>query len=174
MSAPLTASLIAAVARNGVIGAGDGLPWHLPDDLKRFRAITWDKPVIMGRRTFDGIGKVLPGRRWIVLTRDPAWSAPKVWKAPNLEQALADAATPLLREEASEVLVAGGAQVYRAAWPRCDRLYLTRIEADIPGDVSFPIALDPMPEGWRLISDEPGSAAAPLPHRFQVYERSGS
>jgi dihydrofolate reductase len=153
------------MAENRVIGRANALPWHLPADLKRFKTLTMGHSVILGRRTFDAIGKVLPGRRWIVLTRDPAWQRPEVEVAHDLERALeALAGEP-------EVFVAGGAQVYAQALPLADRIYLTTVHADIDGDARFP-ALDA--SRWRLVDDERHEADErhPFAYSFQRYERA--
>ncbi len=128
----MTLSLIVAMSEGGVIGHHGAVPWHLPDDLKRFKQLTMGHPVIMGRRTFASIRRPLPGRRCIVLSRDPAYRPEGVESAPDLATALARVG------EAPEVFVIGGAEAYRDALPRADRLYLTLVHASIPGDVHFP------------------------------------
>jgi len=127
-------SLIAAVARNGTIGRAGGLPWRLPDDLRRFRRLTTGHHVIMGRRTHASIGRALPDRTNVVVSRNPAYRADGCVVVPSLEAAL-DAARAAGEEEA---FVIGGAEVYAAALPRADRVYLTEVEADVDGDVAFP------------------------------------
>lgn len=156
--------MIAAVARNGVIGRENALPWHLPADLRRFQALTMGHSVILGRKTFQAIGRVLPGRRWIVLTRDAGWRYPGVEVAHDLGQVLRD----LAGEE--EVFVAGGAEVYAQALPLADRIYLTLVEAEVAGDARFP-AWDPAE--WKLEADEshPADGRHPYPFRFLRYER---
>lgn len=129
---PPRISLLVAATENGVIGRDNGMPWHLPDDLRHFKALTLGKPVLMGRRTFDSIGKPLPGRTNLVLTRDTGWAVPGASAVPDLETAL-QAAAP-----AAELVVAGGAQVYGLALPRASRIYLTRIHAVIEGDTRLP------------------------------------
>jgi dihydrofolate reductase len=140
-SAPPIITLIAAVARNGTIGAGGGLPWHLPADLKRFKALTMGHPMIMGRRTYDSIGRALPGRRTIVVTRDPGWSAPGVTVAHSVDEAIdlalgSDDAAP--GSSGRPVLVVGGGDIYRQTIGRADRLELTHVDADVAGDTRFP------------------------------------
>jgi dihydrofolate reductase len=144
-------SLVAAMARNRVIGAGNRLPWRLPEDLKRFKRITMRAPVIMGRKTHESIGKPLPGRRNIVVTRQPGarWDGCEV--AGSLDAALA------LAGDAPEVFVIGGGELYRLALPRADRLYLTLIDADYAGDAFFP-EIDP--REWRETAREPGAGFA--------------
>ena len=125
-------TLVVAVADNDVIGRDNAMPWHLPADLAHFKMLTWGKPIVMGRRTFDAIGKPLPGRRNIVVTRDAAWRRDGVEVAHSLADALA------LVGDVAEVMVIGGAQIYEAALPQATRVYLTRVHADIPGDTHFP------------------------------------
>jgi len=133
-------SIIVAVAQNGVIGTGNRLPWHLPDDLKRFKALSMAKPIVMGRRTFDSIGKPLPGRTNIVVSRQPGLAIAGTIVTPSLEAALAAAgAVP-------EVVVIGGAEIFRQVLPRTDVVHLTRVHARVAGDVMFP-ELDP--GQWR-------------------------
>ena len=125
-------SLIAAVARNGVIGKDGRGPWHLPDELERFKATTMGHPLVMGRRTFESIGRTLPGRRTIVVTRDPRWHHPGVESAHSFAEALS------LAGPADEVFVAGGAEVYAEALPFAHRLVLTEVDAEPEGDTWFP------------------------------------
>ena len=136
MTLPL--HLVAAIADNGVIGEGNRLIWRLKSDLKRFRAITWGKPMIMGRKTFESIGKPLPGRETIVLTRDPAFAVEGVTAASNLEDALARGREIGRRIGATAVVVAGGADVYAQFLPLCDELRLTLVHANPKGDAHFP------------------------------------
>lgn len=158
----MTVSLIAAVARNGVIGRAGALPWRLPEDLKRFKRLTLGHPVVMGRKTFASIGKPLPGRDSIVLSRDPAFRPAGARVARSLEEALALAGS-------GEVFVIGGEAVYREALPRADRLYLTLLDRDFEGDARFPDYDD---AAFRELSRE--SFAEPLPHAFVVLERVGA
>jgi dihydrofolate reductase len=133
-------SIIVAVAQNGVIGAGNRLPWHLPDDLKRFKALSMAKPIVMGRRTFDSIGKPLPGRTNIVVSRQPGLAIEGTIVTPSLDAALVAAgAVP-------EVVVIGGAEIFRQVLPRTEVIHLTRVHARVAGDVVFP-ELDP--GKWR-------------------------
>lgn len=131
-------ALVAAVARNGVIGAGGGLVWRISDDLKRFKKVTMGKPIVMGRKTFRSIGKALPGRGNIVVTRTREFSAPGVFVAPDLDKALTLAAECAARSGAAEVCVIGGGEVYAQTIDRADRIYLTRVDAVVEGDVYFP------------------------------------
>jgi dihydrofolate reductase len=128
-------TLVAAVARGGVIGRDGGIPWRLPDDLAHFKALTTGHAVVMGRRTWDSLPeryRPLPGRRNVVLTRDSEWSAPGAERAGSLEDALR------LLEGAERVFVVGGAEVYAAALPLADELELTEIDLDVDGDTAFP------------------------------------
>lgn len=125
-------SLVVAMARNGVIGRDNALPWRLPEDLKHFKAVTLGRPVLMGRKTFDSIGKPLPGRTNLVLTRDGGWRADGVVVVHSVREALERA------HDAPELAGIGGADVFRMLLPLASRIYLTRIEAEIPGDTVFP------------------------------------
>jgi dihydrofolate reductase len=171
-------ALVVAVAQNGTIGRGGSLPWHLPDDLKRFKAITMGKPIVMGRRTFESIGRALPGRRNIVVTRSPGFRAEGVTVAHSLGEALAAAGSDPVAGEAGEgavdeIMVIGGAELYREALPLAQRIYLTRVHADVEGDVRFP-ALDP--GEWRATSSERREPDARHAHAltYEVLERSAS
>ena len=127
-------SIIAAVGRNGAIGANGGMPWRLSSDLKNFRAQTLGKPLIMGRKTFDSIGRPLPGRDVIVVTRDADWTQTGVRIARNFDLALALAHAT----RAKEAMIGGGGEIYRLAWDRTDKLYLTEVNLAPPSDVRFP------------------------------------
>jgi dihydrofolate reductase len=130
--APPEIALVVALADNGVIGRGGELPWHLPDDLKHFRAVTWGKPLLMGRRTYESIGRALPGRRNLVLTSRAAAAPAGVEYVRDLRSALECTAG------AAELCVIGGARLYALALPQARRLYLTRVHAQVEGDVRFP------------------------------------
>ena len=144
--------LIVAAAENGVIGHNGKMPWHLPSELKYFRARTIGKPVIMGRKTFQSIGKPLPGRDNIVVTRDTTFAAPGIAVAHTLEAALEQARVAAARSGAIEIMVIGGADIYIQALPITARVYLTRIAAKPSGDTLFP-ALSTAE--WQLISETP-------------------
>jgi dihydrofolate reductase len=165
-------SLIAAVAENGVIGRDNVMPWHLPDDFKRFKSLTMGKPMLMGRRTFESIGKPLPGRTSLVLTRSRDWSAPGAVVVHSLDEALERAGGVPVAEagEVRELVVVGGAEIYRLALPRARRIYLTRVLASVDGDTVFP-RLDE--HAWRETHRElhPADARHVYPMAFCVLER---
>ncbi|HXF54822.1 MAG TPA: dihydrofolate reductase [Hyphomicrobiaceae bacterium] len=144
-------ALVVAVAENGVIGTGGKLPWRMSSDLKRFRALTMGKPVIMGRRTFASLAKPLDGRENIVVTRNPAFACQGVTPVPSLSAALALARETAAASGAEEIMVIGGAQIYRDVLPFADRIYLTRVHGSPPGDTYFP-EIDPT--RWREVSCE--------------------
>jgi len=157
-------SLILAMAENRVIGRGNDLPWHLPDDLRRFKALTTGHAIVMGRKTFESIGRALPRRRSIVISRDPEYAAEGVEVAHSLDEAIELAAGD------DEVFVIGGAAVFAAAVTAADRVYLTRVHAEIAGDVFCP----PLDDGsWKLVSEERHEAddRHAWPFTFQVWER---
>ena len=158
-------SLIAAVAANGVIGAGGALPWHLPDDFRWFKANTVGKPIVMGRKTWDSLAGALPGRQNIVLTRQSGYVAPGATVVGSRTAAEAAAG------DAAELMVIGGGEIFQLFLPRTSHIYLTRVAAEIDGDARFPVidAAD-----WRLVSSEFHPADARHAHAFQieVYERA--
>ena len=133
-------AIIVAAAENGAIGSDNRLPWHLPDDLKRFKALSLGKPVVMGRRTFDSIGRPLPGRTNIVVSRQAGLAIEGVRVVQSLDAALAAAGS------VPEIVVIGGAEIFRQVLPRTDTIHLTRVHAPVAGDVFFP-ELDPAQ--WR-------------------------
>ncbi len=151
--------LIVARARNGVIGNAGALPWHLPEDLKRFKRMTVGKPVIMGRKTFESIGKPLPGRHNIVLTHDKGWIAKGITVAPNLAEAIAAAGLDP-RARADEIMVIGGAQIYAQSLPSATRIELTEVDTAPVGDTLLP-AFDPA--RWREVAREAHGAEGSLP-----------
>jgi dihydrofolate reductase len=134
--------LVAAIAENGVIGRDGSLPWRLKSDMMHFRALTMGKPVIMGRKTYLSIGKPLTGRTTIVVSRDPAFSAPGIVVAPNLDAAFDVARGDALRRGADAIMVAGGADIYAQAMRRATRLAITHVHTRADGDVRFP-PIDP-------------------------------
>lgn len=157
-------SLIVARARNGVIGRDNALPWRLPEDLAHFKRTTMGHPIIMGRKTWDSIGRPLPGRRNIVVTRDAAWTAEGAERVASIREAVASCAG------VSAAFVIGGAQIYRAALPLADALDVTEIDRDIDGDTLFP-PIDS--REWIETSRERhvGSGADALPFAFVHYAR---
>ena len=162
---------IVAAAENGVIGRNNALPWHLSQDLKYFKRVTMGKPIVMGRKTFESIGKPLPGRTNIVITRNPLYQAEGVKVASSLDEALLLASDIALIDGVEELLVIGGAEIYRESIPRADRLYLTEVHASVEGDALLP-DIDWM--RWREVSRERHRAEAPNPYdySFVVYERT--
>lgn len=158
-------SLIAAMAEDRVIGLNNQMPWHMPADLAHFKQITLGKPVVMGRKTFDSIGRLLPGRRNIVISRQPK---PAEFGADWVQSV--DAALDLLQAE-SEVMIIGGAELYRQLLPVADRLYLTEFDLKVQGDAWFP---DYRQVGvWRVSSlqEHPADAKNPVNYRFLQLER---
>jgi dihydrofolate reductase len=153
-------TIVAAVARNGVIGVDGGLPWHLPDDLRRFKALTLGHVLVMGRKTYESIGRPLPGRTTVVVTRNAAWDpgSEEVVVAPELEEAVRAAAAI---DEA--VFVVGGAQVYADALPLTDRLELTLVDDEPDGDTTFPAVEW---DDWVEVGREQGDGVA-----YVTYER---
>ncbi len=161
----MTISIVAAVARNGVIGRDNAIPWRIPEDLARFRALTMGHAVVMGRKTWDSLPdrfRPLPGRRNVVVTRNSEWDADGAERAASLEDAL-----DLLRDE-ERVFVIGGAQIYAAALSIADELELTEIDAEIEGDTVFP--------GWDRdafaeVAREPHVSESGVPLSFVTYRR---
>lgn len=151
--------MIAAVARNGIIGRDGALPWRLPEDMKHFRRTTMGKPVIMGRRTFESLGRALPGRENIVVSRDPDFEARDCEVARSVAEALERCAG---REE---TVVIGGASLYAECLPLADRLYLTRVHADFEGDTRFP---DLDPNEWREVERRDFEADAKHAQAFSI------
>jgi dihydrofolate reductase len=146
-------AIVAAVARNGVIGANNGLPWRLSSDLKRFKALTWSKPLVMGRKTFLTIPRALPGRATIVVSRNPAFVPPGVAVAPTLDAALDLAAERARAMAADAIMIAGGAEIYAQTIERAIRLFITEVALEPEGDARFP-PIDP--SEWREIRREKG------------------
>jgi len=143
--------LVAAVGENNVIGQGGQLPWHIRSDLRHFRALTLNRPVIMGRKTFHSIGKPLDGRTNIVLTRDLGFVAPGIVLAASLDIALSAARKDARARNVDEIMVIGGGDVFAATMPMAARLEITRVHASPPGDAFFP-PIDP--QLWREVSRE--------------------
>ena len=164
-------ALIAAVANNGVIGSGNHIPWRLPGDFAHFKRMTMGKPLIMGRKTFESIGRPLPGRTNIVVTRQEGYQPNGVIVHSTLETALEHAQQIAKSDRANEVMIGGGAEIYRQAMPLADRIYLTQVELEPEGDTFFP-SIDF--EQWK-----PGGEVNVAPHpednaafRVRVYRRN--
>ncbi len=156
-------SIIVALAKNNVIGVDNSLPWHLPADLKYFKATTMGKPIVMGRKTFQSIGRPLPGRRNIVITRNENWRADGVEIACSADEAHS------LTADCPEAMVIGGAQIYNQMLPLVDRLYVTEVNLDVAGDTFFP---EINTASWREVSRDHHGAEVDAPaYSFVVYER---
>jgi Dihydrofolate reductase len=158
-------SLIVAMAQNRVIGRGNQMPWHLPADLRHFKSVTLGKPVIMGRKTFDSIGRPLPGRRNLVITRNSDWHTDGVESVNSLDAALA------LAGDEAEVMIIGGGQLYREALPLARRLYLTHIDLTVnDADTWFP---DYSAYRWQKVAEEMHCADEKNPYNysFETLER---
>jgi dihydrofolate reductase len=162
--------LLAAIADNGVIGRDNALPWRLSTDLKRFKALTLGKPVVMGRKTFASIGKPLPGRTNIVVTRDPNFRADGVMVVHSVEAALAAARDDARRCGASDIMVIGGTEIFAQTMAAADRLEITHVHARPAGDVHFP-AIDPKLWHESARSDQPAGPQDDVSVSFVTYER---
>jgi dihydrofolate reductase len=160
-------SLVAALARNRVIGRDGQLPWRLPADLKRFKRLTVGHPLILGRKTYESIGRPLPERTNIVITRREGYAPAGIRLVRSIDEALAAAAEA---PGADEAFVIGGSEIYRQTLPIADRLHLTFIEEDFPGDVHFP-ELDETQ--WRLVDEERHEASedTPFAWSYRTYDR---
>lgn len=163
-------SMIVAMSENRVIGINNKLPWYLPNDLKYFKQVTMGKPIIMGRKTYESIGKPLPGRANIVITRNTQWQAEGVKVAHSLEQAIALAEAISNIDGQSEVMIIGGDQIYKACLPQVDRVYLTKVHAEVQGDAWFP---EVDWSSWQEVGREDFQAegANPYDYSFIVYDR---
>ena len=151
-------SVIVAVAQNGVIGGGNTLLWHISEDLRRFKSITMGHPVIMGRRTFESVGRPLPGRTNVVVSRREDYTPEGVTVVRSLEEAFA------LFPQEEEIFVTGGGQIYAQAMPLADKLYLTTVEKDYDGDTRFP---DWNRDEWRQVSCERHDCGNNYPYPFE-------
>ncbi|EKF20838.1 dihydrofolate reductase [Nitratireductor pacificus] len=163
----MSVALVVAIAENGVIGREGGLPWRLSTDLKRFKAVTMGKPVIMGRKTWESIGRPLPGRRNVVITRNAGFVAEGAECAPSLDAALTLTGA---RQPGVEVCVVGGGEIYREALPLADILHVTHVHAALDGDAFFP-PIDP--ERWAEVSREavPAGEKDVYATSYVVYQR---
>jgi dihydrofolate reductase len=154
------------MARNRVIGRDNKLPWHLPADLQRFKKLTLGKPIIMGRKTWESLPGLLPGRRHIVVTRQEKYIADGAETAPDLESAIA------LAGDVEEIMIVGGATLYESSLPIADRLHVTLIDAEIEGDALFPLYAE---KEWQLtaMEERPADDRNPYPMQFLSYARQG-
>jgi dihydrofolate reductase len=160
-------SLIVAMAKNRVIGADGGIPWHLPNELQLFKSVTMGHHIIMGRKTWESINRLLPGRTTVIVTRRRDFTMPGALVAHTLEEAIKYCAGD------SEIFVIGGGELYRAALPQADRIYLTVVDAEPAGDTRMP-EFDPAQ--WRLRSaqDYPADERHAHAYRFEIHERVAS
>ena len=158
-------SIIVAVSANNVIGAQGDLPWHLSDDLKRFKAVTMGKPIVMGRKTWESIGRALPGRQNIVITRRQDFVADGCDVVHSVDEAMSAAGN------VDEIMVIGGSEVYEVFLPATQRMYLTRVHADVDGDAFFRAVEE---DEWQLVSEETQSADErnEFDYSFRIYERT--
>jgi len=158
------------MSTNRTIGINNSLPWHLPNDLKYFKQATMGKPIVMGRKTFESIGKPLPGRRNIVISRDASYQAEGIDVVTSLEDAISLGEDICLVNGQEEVMVIGGAQIYELALAKADRLYITHVDANVEGDAFFP---EVDWSSYSLIGEEAFAAQEPNPYdyRFSVYQR---
>jgi dihydrofolate reductase len=161
-------SLVVAAATNNTIGKDGKMPWHLPNDMKYFKNVTWGMPVVMGRKTFESLGKVLPGRKNIVITRQAGWQTDGTVAVKSIDDALFVAKAT----DTKEVMVIGGGEIYKALFDKASRIYLTRVEAEPEGDTFFP-ALNP--KEWHLVNQQIHEADEKNPYNysFQLWERLG-
>ena len=159
-------SLVVAASTNNVIGKDNRLLWHLPNDLKFFKNITWAMPVVMGRRTFDAVGKPLTGRTNIVITRNNNWNAVGIKKVSDVQQAITAAADT----DAKEMYVIGGGEIYKETLPIADKIYMTRVHTTPEGDTFFPSINDDI---WKLISnfDYPSDEKHAYGYSFQLWQK---
>lgn len=163
-------SFVVAVAKNGVIGRDNGMPWRLSTDLQRFKKLTLGKPVVMGRKTWESLGRPLPNRTNIVITRDADYQAQGAVIVPSVDAALIAGKEAALAAGVGEICIIGGAQIYRQAMNKATHLHVTHIEAEIDGDAFF-APVDPAI--WRIVQEEfvPAGDKDNYPTRYVVYER---
>ena len=162
-------SLIVALAQNGVIGRNNKLPWYLPEDLKYFKRVSMGKPLIMGRKTFESLGKPLPGRPHIITTRDKSYHYEGCHVVHTLEKARARAESLLLIDGGDEALIIGGAEIYALTLPDIDRMYMTEVHGEVDGDAFFP---EYDKQAWKEVLREDFSAEkeGSYDYSFVVYE----
>jgi dihydrofolate reductase len=160
-------SFVVAAANNNVIGKDNQLVWNLPNDMKFFKNVTWGMPVVMGRKSFDSLGKPLPGRKNIILTRQSGWNVKGTVAVKNFDDAML-----LVKEmDVKEMMVIGGGEIFKLLFDKAKRIYLTRVDAEPEGDTFFP-ALDP--KEWKLVSrkDHEADEKHAYNYSFQVWERN--
>ncbi|MBL7738123.1 MAG: type 3 dihydrofolate reductase [Chitinophagaceae bacterium] len=159
-------SLVVAAAKNNVIGKDNQLLWRLPEDMKFFKNVTWGMPVVMGRKTFESLGKPLPGRKNIIITRQNGWNVEGTIPVKSLD----DAIFLVNNMDVKEMMVIGGGEIYNMAFAKAKRIYLTRVDAEPEGDTWFP-AVDP--KEWKLVSqkDHEADEKHKYAYSFQVWER---
>jgi len=155
-------SLIAAAGKNNVIGSNNKLPWSIPEDLKYFKKTTSGKTIVMGRKTYESIGRPLPNRQNVILTKNQNYTAPDCLVINSKEELSAT-------ENNDEIFIIGGSQIYKLFWEQADRIYLTRIDKDFEGDAYFP---DINPEKWQLTSSKKETSGGGLLLDFQIWERT--
>ena len=156
-------AMIAAQSLNRVIGINNKLPWYLPGDLKYFKQVTLGKPIVMGRKTFESIGRPLPGRTNIVITRDIEWAHPGVRVVHGLDEGVELAESLAHIDGVEEAVVIGGAEIYSLCLPRADRLYLTQVHAEVEGDAFFPAF---NPDDWHEVARDDFKAEGPNPYDY--------
>lgn len=170
----ITLSIIVAMANNRAIGKDNELLWHLPEDLKYFKRMTMGKPIVMGRKTFESIGRPLPGRLNVVITRQKDWQHDGVKVVHTIDDALKLAEAQSIIDGVDEMMVIGGAEIYKTALPKADQLYITKVDAEIEGDAFFPEVDESI---WEEVSKETFSAkdselkTNPYDYAFCRYER---
>ncbi|MFT5083649.1 MAG: dihydrofolate reductase [Lentisphaeria bacterium] len=164
-------AIVVAVAENGTIGKQNGLPWRLPEDLKYFKKTTMGHPVVMGRKTYESIGRPLPGRDNIVITRQEGWSVEGVQIAHSIGDAIVQASACATSRRVEQIMVIGGAELYTRVLPQCECLYLTEVHSIVEGDAFFPEFDRNL---WVEISRQFHSASEvnPYPYSFVVLKRS--
>ncbi len=169
----IVVTIVVARARDGVIGRGNAMPWHLPEDLRHLKATTMGHPLVMGRKTFESIGRPLPGRRTLVVTRDPQWQHPGCERAGSVAEAIAMAARPGpdAAIATDEVFILGGGQIYLEALPLAHRAIVTEIDLAAEGDTHFPTLGAP---DWILRDSTPHRSAGGLAYRIDHWERAGN
>ncbi|MCX8279560.1 dihydrofolate reductase [Phyllobacterium sp. 0TCS1.6C] len=163
-------SFVVAIAQNGVIGRENDLPWRLSTDLKRFKATTMGKPIIMGRKTWESLGRPLPGRTNIVVTRDTGFAVEGVIAVRSIDEALLVAGSHAAADRVDEICIIGGGEIFRQALNRADRLHVTWVLADIEGDVHFP-PIDPAVWEEKSSEEFPSGEKDSHPTRHVVYDR---